>query len=132
MCQKLQEFLKENKANFLLKYDSIRENNKYTVMLFDTVKKEKISGGDTNSIDITEESIENDTNSHVDFYEINNLLYKIQKSLSAVAEYVVMISINYVNGDLKYTFYLDELGDVRHNKFRSYKELVDFIGANYE
>lgn len=40
-------FLKENKANLILKYDSIRENNKYTFILFDTEKKDRIFGGDT-------------------------------------------------------------------------------------
>lgn len=40
-------FLKENKADLILKYDSIRENNKYTFILFDTEKKDRIFGGDT-------------------------------------------------------------------------------------
>lgn len=131
MCQKLQIFLKENKANFLIKYDSIRENNKYTVMLFDTEKKERISGGDTNSINETEQNILKDTKSDVDFDEINKLFYKIQNSLKKDVEYVLMLSINYSEGYLEYIIYMVESGNISHNKFDSYKELEDFVGESY-
>jgi len=131
MCQKLQIFLKENKANFLIKYDSVRENNKYTVMLFDTEKKERIAGGDTNSINETEQNILNDTRSDVDFDEINELFYKIQNSLKKDVDYVLMLSMNYSEEYLDYIIYVDESGNISHNKFDSYKELEDFVGESY-
>lgn len=132
MCQKLQTFLKENKANFLIKYDSIREDNQYTVMLFDTVKKERISGGDTNSIVETEQKIIKDTNSDVDFNEINELFSKIKNSVKTNIDFVVMISINYSDSHLEYTIYLDRSGEIIHNKFHSYKKIKNFIRENYE
>lgn len=132
MCQKLQIFLKENKANFLIKYDSVRENNKYTVMLFDTVKKERISGGDTNSIVETEQKIISDTNSNIDFNEINELFSKIKNSVKANTGFVVMISVNYSDDYLDYTIYLDKSEQISHNKFHSYKEIKDFVRENYE
>lgn len=132
MCQKLQIFLKENKANFLIKYDSVRENNKYTVMLFDTVKKERISGGDTNSIVETEQKIIKDTNSNVDFNEINELFSKIKSSVEANTDFVVMISVKYSDDYLDYTIYLDKSERISHNKFHSYKEIKDFVRENYE
>lgn len=132
MCQKLQIFLKENKANFLIKYDSVREDNKYTVMFFDTVKKERISGGDTNSIIETEQKIITDTNRNVKFNEINELFSKIKNSVKTNTDFVVMISINYSDDYLIYTIYLDESKKVSHNKFHSYKEMKDFVRENYE
>lgn len=132
MCQKLQIFLKENKANFLIKYDSVREDNKYTVMFFDTVKKERISGGDTNSIIETEQKIITDTNRNVKFNEINELFSKIKNSVKTNTDFVVMISINYSDDYLIYTIYLDKSKKVSHNKFHSYKEMKDFVRENYE
>ncbi|MFD1901148.1 hypothetical protein [Enterococcus termitis] len=132
MCQKLQIFLKENKVNFLIKYDSVREDNKYTVMLFDTVKKERISGGDTNSVVDTERKIIKDTESNVDFNEINELFSKIKSSVKTNSDYVVMLSINYSDDYLDYTIYLDNSEQISHNKFRTYKEIKDFVRENYE
>ncbi|WP_088815593.1 MULTISPECIES: hypothetical protein [Listeria] len=132
MCQKLQIFLKENKANFLIKYDSVRDDNKYTVMLFDTVKKERISGGDTNSIVETEQKIIKDTHSNVDFNEINELFSKIKNSVEVNTDFVAMISINYSDDYLDYTIYLDKSEQISHNKFHSYKEIKDFVRKNYE
>lgn len=132
MCQKLQNFLKENKANFLIKYDSVRENNKYTAMLFDTVKKERISGGDTNSISNTEQHIVDDIKINIDFNEINDLFYKIKNSIKVDTNYVLMLSINYSNNNLDYTLYLELPEKINHNKFHSYKEIKNFVRENYE
>ncbi|MGX7420047.1 hypothetical protein ACWOFR_14710 [Carnobacterium gallinarum] len=131
MCQKLQIFLKENKANFLVKYDSIRKTNKYTVMLFDTEKKERISGGDTNSIVETEQNMRNEINKNIDFEDINNLFDKIRNSINVEFNHVVMLSINYSHGILDYVIYIDEPKNTSHNKFHSYEELEGFVKKNY-
>ncbi|EAD8925059.1 hypothetical protein AL434_13390 [Listeria monocytogenes] len=122
MCQKLQTFLKENKANLLLKYDSIRENNKYTFILFDTEKKERIFGGDTDSIIETEQNFINNTETKLDFTEINEFFSKSN------IDNVSILTINYSNGSLKYSVYIDNEKDISHNVFLSYKELKDYVG----
>ncbi|MBC2063242.1 hypothetical protein [Listeria marthii] len=127
MCQKLQTFLKENKANFLLKYDSVRKNNKYTFMLFDTEKNERIFGGDTNSIIETEQSFINNAEIKIDFVDVNELFFKIKNAVKLNTTDVVMLSINYSDGSLKYSVYIDNEKDSSHNVFLSYKELKDFV-----
>ncbi|EAC5199227.1 hypothetical protein AOC40_11045 [Listeria monocytogenes] len=122
MGQKLQTFLKENKANLLLKYDSIRENNKYTFILFDTEKKERIFGGDTDSIIETEQNFINNTETKLDFTEINEFFSKSN------IDNVSILTINYSNGSLKYSVYIDNEKDISHNVFLSYKELKDYVG----
>ncbi|WP_187999402.1 hypothetical protein [Listeria marthii] len=127
MCQKLQTFLKENKANLLLKYDSVRKNNKYTFMLFDTEKNERIFGGDTNSIIETEQSFINSAEIKIDFVDVNELFFKIKNAVKLNTTDVVMLSINYSDGSLKYSVYIDNEKDSSHNVFLSYKELKDFV-----
>ncbi|MBC1807359.1 hypothetical protein HCJ40_09995 [Listeria sp. FSL L7-0993] len=127
MCQKLQTFLKENKANLLLKYDSVRKNNKYTFMLFDTEKNERIFGGDTNSIIETEQSFINNAEIKIDFVDVNELFFKIKNAVKLNTTDVVMLSINYSDGSLKYSVYIDNEKDSSHNVFLSYKELKDFV-----
>ncbi|EED2630844.1 hypothetical protein G8850_002009 [Listeria monocytogenes] len=122
MCQKLQTFLKENKANLLLKYDSIRENNKYTFILFDTEKKERIFAGDTDSIIEIEQNFINNTETKLDFTEINEFFSKSN------IDNVSILTINYSNGSLKYSVYIDNEKDISHNVFLSYKELKDYVG----
>ncbi|EAK8418354.1 hypothetical protein BWZ46_11505 [Listeria monocytogenes] len=122
MGQKLQTFLKENKANLLLKYDSIRENNKYTFILFDTEKKERIFGGDTDSIIETEQNFINNTETKLDFTEINEFFSKSN------IDNVSILTINYSNGSLKYSVYINNEKDISHNVFLSYKELKDYVG----
>ncbi|EAK9824372.1 hypothetical protein FDQ22_13555, partial [Listeria monocytogenes] len=85
-------FFKENKANLLLKYDSIRENNKYTFILFDTEKKERIFGGDTDSIIEIEQNFINNTETKLDFTEINEFFSKSN------IDNVSILTINYSNG----------------------------------
>ncbi|MBC2193002.1 hypothetical protein HCB44_12040 [Listeria sp. FSL L7-0229] len=132
MCQKLQTFLTENKANLLLKYDSVRKNNKYTFMLFDTEKNERIFGGDTNSIIETEQSFINNAEIKLDFVDVNELFFKIKNAVKSNTADVVMLSINYFDGSLKYTVYKDNEKDSSHNVFLSYKELKDFVEGKYE
>ncbi|MBC1999291.1 hypothetical protein HCJ67_13315 [Listeria marthii] len=127
MCQKLQTFLKENKANLLLKYDSVRKNNKYTFMLFDTEKNERIFGGDTNSIIETEQSFINSAEIKIDFVDVNELFFEIKNAVKLNTTDVVMLSINYSDGSLKYSVYIDNEKDSSHNVFLSYKELKDFV-----
>ncbi|MBC2074543.1 hypothetical protein [Listeria marthii] len=127
MCQKLQTFLKENKANLLLKYDSVRKNNKYTFMLFDTEKNERIFGGDTNSIIETEQSFINSAEIKINFVDVNELFFKIKNAVKLNTTDVVMLSINYSDGSLKYSVYIDNEKDSSHNVFLSYKELKDFV-----
>ncbi|MBC1569637.1 hypothetical protein HCJ20_12010 [Listeria sp. FSL L7-1425] len=127
MCQKLQTFLTENKANLLLKYDSVRKNNKYTFMLFDTEKNERIFGGDTNSIIETEKSFINNAEIKLDFVDVNELFFKIKNAVKSNTADVVMLSVNYSDGSLKYSVYIDNEKDSSHNFFLSYKELKDFV-----
>ncbi|EDO0809680.1 hypothetical protein FVB69_04545, partial [Listeria monocytogenes] len=98
MCQKLQTFLKENKANLLLKYDSIRENNKYTFILFDTEKKERIFGGDTDSIIEIEQNFINNTETKLDFTEVNEFFFKIKNAIKSNIDNVSILTINYSDG----------------------------------
>ncbi|EHF2869981.1 hypothetical protein J0953_002477 [Listeria monocytogenes] len=128
MCQKLQTFLKENKANLLLKYDSIRENNKYTFILFDTEKKERIFGGDTDSIIEIEQNFINNTETKLDFTEVNEFFFKIKNAVKSNIDNVSILTINYSDGSLKYSVYIDNEKDISHNVFLSYKELKDFVG----
>ncbi|EDO0887144.1 hypothetical protein FVB84_03460 [Listeria monocytogenes] len=128
MCQKLQTFLKENKANLLLKYDSIRENNKYTFILFDTEKKERIFGGDTDSIIEIEQNFINNTETKLDFTEVNEFFFKIKNAIKSNIDNVSILTINYSDGSLKYSVYIDNEKDISHNVFLSYKELKDFVG----
>ncbi|EAC4042087.1 hypothetical protein ACT36X_002408 [Listeria monocytogenes] len=132
MCQKLQTFLKENKANLFLKYDSVRENSKYTVMLFDTEKNERVFGGDTNSIIETEQDFIKNTEQNLDFTEVNELFFKIKNAVKSNTDDVVMLSINYSEDSLKYSVYIDNEKDTSHKVFLSYTELKDFVRANYE
>ncbi|HAO6015283.1 TPA: hypothetical protein IQC35_002770 [Listeria monocytogenes] len=132
MCQKLQTFLKENKANLFLKYDSVRENSKYTVMLFDTEKNERVFGGDTNSIIETEQDLIKNTEQNLDFTEVNELFFKIKNAVKSNTDDVVMLSINYSEDSLKYSVYIDNEKDTSHKVFLSYTELKDFVRANYE
>ncbi|MDT0017936.1 hypothetical protein QJV03_12140 [Listeria swaminathanii] len=127
MCQKLQTFLTENKANLLLKYDSVRKNNKYTFMLFDTEKNERIFGGDTNSIIETEQSFINNAEINLDFVDVNELFFKIKNAVKLNTADVVLLSINYSDRSLKYSVYIDNEKDSSHNVFLSYKELKDFV-----
>ncbi|EAC9043773.1 hypothetical protein KV61_10955 [Listeria monocytogenes] len=128
MCQKMQTFLKENKANLLLKYDSIRENNKYTFILFDTEKKERIFGGDTDSIIEIEQNFINNTETKLDFTEVNEFFFKIKNAVKSNIDNVSILTINYSDGSLKYSVYIDNEKDISHNVFLSYKELKDFVG----
>ncbi|EAG9261617.1 hypothetical protein A7N88_00485 [Listeria monocytogenes] len=132
MCQKLQTFLKENKANLFLKYDSVRENSKYTVMLFDTEKNERVFGGDTDSIIETEQDFIKNTELNLDFTEVNELFFKIKNAVKSNTDNVVMLSINYSEDSLKYSVYIDNEKDTSHKVFLSYTELKDFVRANYE
>ncbi|MBC1738723.1 hypothetical protein HB984_15030, partial [Listeria seeligeri] len=75
MYQKLQTFLKENKANFTLKYDSEREDNNYTVVLFDTKEGSSICCGDTNSIELFEKEMMESLGIKIDFRKMNQLFY---------------------------------------------------------
>ncbi|HAC1757079.1 TPA_asm: hypothetical protein GI947_03160, partial [Listeria monocytogenes] len=91
MCQKLQTFLKENKANFTIKYDSERVDKNYTVVLFDTEKGESICSGDTDSIDIVENEIMKTLNAKIDFTKINQLFYEVKaKFLTTKTNYFIV------------------------------------------
>ncbi|WP_179543270.1 hypothetical protein [Listeria monocytogenes] len=128
----MQTFLKENKANLFLKYDSVRENSKYTVMLFDTEKNERVFGGDTDSIIETEQDFIKNTELNLDFTEVNELFFKIKNAVKSNTDNVVMLSINYSEDSLKYSVYIDNEKDTSHKVFLSYTELKDFVRANYE
>ncbi|EDB6966545.1 hypothetical protein F9066_14485, partial [Listeria monocytogenes] len=84
MYLKLQTLLKENKANFTIKYDDERVDKKYTVVLFDTEKGESICSRDTDSIDIVENEIMETLNTTIDFTKINQLFYEMKEKLLTI------------------------------------------------
>lgn len=96
-------------------------------MLFDTEKNERIFGGDTNSIIETEQSFINSAEIKIDFVDVNELFFKIKNAVKLNTTDVVMLSINYSDGSLKYSVYIDNEKDSSHNVFLSYKELKDFV-----
>ncbi|EAC7886110.1 hypothetical protein E5Z49_08850 [Listeria monocytogenes] len=129
-CVRNCKLFKENKANLILKYDSIRENNKYTFILFDTEKKDRIFGGDTDTDSIieTEQNFINNTETKLDFTEVNELFFKIKNAVKSNIDNVLIPTINYSDGSLKYSVYIDNEKDISHNVFLSYKEIKDFVG----
>lgn len=131
MYQKLQTFLKENKANFTIKYDSEREDNKYTVVLFDTKEGSSICSGDTNSINIFEEKIMETLNVKLDFTKINQLFYLVEEELSNAKVDYFIIGIYQTKDFLEYRISIfGETIDTRES-FDSFEGLERFI-KNYE
>ncbi|MBO0468865.1 hypothetical protein JZO73_15290 [Enterococcus plantarum] len=132
MYQKLQTFLKENKANFTIKYDSEREDNNYTVVLFDTKEGVSICSGDANSIDILEKKITETLSINIEFNEINRLFYLVEDGLSHTKVNYFIIGIYQVKDSLEYRISIfGESIDTRES-FCSFEELERFIKKNYE
>lgn len=49
MFQKYQKYFNNNRYGYLLKYDGKRDNNKYTIRIFDQLDPENVYGKDTNN-----------------------------------------------------------------------------------
>ncbi|MBC1547438.1 hypothetical protein HCJ27_10005 [Listeria sp. FSL L7-1435] len=127
MCQKLQTFLKENKANFTIKYDSERVDENYTVVLFDTEKGESICSGDTDSIELLENAIMKNLNIKIDFAKINQLFYEAKAKLLTTNTNYFIIGIYQTIDSLEYRISISgEKINIR-NTFDSLEELERFI-----
>ncbi|MBC1572274.1 hypothetical protein HCJ25_11420 [Listeria sp. FSL L7-1426] len=127
MCQKLQTILKENKANFTIKYDSERVDENYTVVLFDTEKGESICSGDTDSIELLENAIMKNLNIKIDFAKINQLFYEAKAKLLTTNTNYFIIGIYQTIDSLEYRISISgEKINIR-NTFDSLEELERFI-----
>ncbi|EAG9432780.1 hypothetical protein DB724_06805 [Listeria monocytogenes] len=131
MYLKLQTLLKENKANFTIKYDDERVDKKYTVVLFDTEKGESICSGDTDSIDIVENEIMETLNTKIDFTKINQLFYEMKEKLLTIKTNYFIVGIYQTKDSLEYRISIfGEIINIRES-FNSLEELERFI-KNYE
>ncbi|EAD5328119.1 hypothetical protein [Listeria monocytogenes] len=131
MYLKLQTLLKENKANFTIKYDDERVDKKYTVVLFDTEKGESICSGDTDSIDIVENEIMETLNKKIDFTKINQLFYEMKEKLLTIKTNYFIVGIYQTKDSLEYRISIfGEMINIRES-FNSLEELERFI-KNYE
>ncbi|EHZ2230602.1 hypothetical protein K5L91_000486 [Listeria monocytogenes] len=131
MYLKLQTLLKENKANFTIKYDDERVDKKYTVVLFDTEKGESICSGDTDSIDIVENEIMETLNTKIDFTKINQLFYEMKEKLLTIKTNYFIVGIYQTKDSLDYRISIfGEMINIRES-FNSLEELERFI-KNYE
>ncbi|EBF5202690.1 hypothetical protein FH000_03920 [Listeria monocytogenes] len=131
MYLKLQTLLKENKANFTIKYDDERADKKYTVVLFDTEKGESICSGDTDSIDIVENEIMETLNTKIDFTKINQLFYEMKEKLLTIKTNYFIVGIYQTKDSLEYRISIfGEMINIRES-FNSLEELERFI-KNYE
>ncbi|EAG5363882.1 hypothetical protein NAB16_002387 [Listeria monocytogenes] len=131
MYLKLQILLKENKANFTIKYDDERVDKKYTVVLFDTEKGESICSGDTDSIDIVENEIMETLNTKIDFTKINQLFYEMKEKLLTIKTNYFIVGIYQTKDSLEYRISIfGEMINIRES-FNSLEELERFI-KNYE
>ncbi|UHP09840.1 hypothetical protein LAX80_011910 [Listeria marthii] len=127
MCQKLQTFLTENKANFTIKYDYERVDKNYTVVLFDIEKGESICSGDTNSVDWLENAIMKSLNIKIDFAKINQLFYEVKAKLLTTKTNYFIIGIYQTMDSLEYRISISgETINIR-NTFDSLEELEKFI-----
>ncbi|MDT0001621.1 hypothetical protein QJV14_12405 [Listeria cossartiae subsp. cayugensis] len=130
MCQKLQTFLKENKANFTIKYDSERVDKNYTVVLFDTEKGESICSRDTDSIDIVENEIMKTLNAKIDFTKINQLFYEVKAKFLTTKTNYFIVGIYQTKDSLDYRISIfGEMINIRET-FSSLEELERFIKNN--
>ncbi|MBF2629137.1 hypothetical protein [Listeria seeligeri] len=130
MYQKLQTFLKGNKANFTLKYDSEREDNNYTVVLFDTKEGSSICSGDTNSIELFEKEMMESLGIKIDFTKMNQLFYLVEKGLSNTKVNYFIIGIYQAKNFLEYRISIfGESINIRES-FYSLEELERFV-KNY-
>ncbi|EAD8646314.1 hypothetical protein JR551_002553 [Listeria monocytogenes] len=131
MYLKLQTLLKENKANFTIKYDDERVDKKYTVVLFDIEKGESICSGDTDSIDIVENEIMETLNTTIDFTKINQLFYEMKEKLLTIKNNYFIVGIYQTKDSLEYRISIfGEMINIRES-FNSLEELERFI-KNYE
>ncbi|ENI8406003.1 hypothetical protein ABZY94_002626 [Listeria monocytogenes] len=131
MYLKLQTLLKENKANFTIKYDDERVDKKYTVVLFDTEKGESICSGDTDSIDIVENEIMETLNTKIDFTKINQLFYEMKEKLLTIKTNYFIVGIYQTKDSLEYRISIfGEMINIRES-FNSLEKLERFI-KNYE
>ncbi|EIL7052154.1 hypothetical protein ABZZ59_002410 [Listeria monocytogenes] len=131
MYLKLQTLLKENKANFTIKYDDERVDKKYTVVLFDIEKGESICSGDTDSIDIVENEIMETLNTKIDFTKINQLFYEMKEKLLTIKTNYFIVGIYQTKDSLEYRISIfGEMINIRES-FNSLEELERFI-KNYE
>ncbi|HAO6438841.1 TPA: hypothetical protein IQC81_001271 [Listeria monocytogenes] len=131
MYLKLQTLLKENKANFTIKYDDERVDKKYTVVLFDTEKGESICSGDTDSIDIVENEIMETLNTKIDFTKINQLFYEMKEKLLTIKTNYFIVGIYQTKDSLECRISIfGEMINIRES-FNSLEELERFI-KNYE
>ncbi|EKZ4847926.1 hypothetical protein QO278_002630 [Listeria monocytogenes] len=131
MYLKLQTLLKENKANFTIKYDDERVEKKYTVVLFDIEKGESICSGDTDSIDIVENEIMETLNTTIDFTKINQLFYEMKEKLLTIKTNYFIVGIYQTKDSLEYRISIfGEMINIRES-FNSLEELERFI-KNYE
>ncbi|MCV84271.1 hypothetical protein DX139_01680 [Listeria monocytogenes] len=131
MYPKLQTLLKENKANFTIKYDDERVDKKYTVVLFDIEKGESICSGDTDSIDIVENEIMETLNKTIDFTKINQLFYEMKEKLLTIKNNYFIVGIYQTKDSLEYRISIfGEMINIRES-FNSLEELERFI-KNYE
>ncbi|EAD2760856.1 hypothetical protein H6H07_002595 [Listeria monocytogenes] len=131
MYPKLQTLLKENKANFTIKYDDERVDKKYTVVLFDIEKGESICSGDTDSIDIVENEIMETLNTTIDFTKINQLFYEMKEKLLTIKTNYFIVGIYQTKDSLEYRISIfGEMINIRES-FNSLEELERFI-KNYE
>ncbi|EKZ4626901.1 hypothetical protein QQ060_002499 [Listeria monocytogenes] len=131
MYLKLQTLLKENKANFTIKYDDERVDKKYTVVLFDIEKGESICSGDTDSIDIVENEIMETLNTTIDFTKINQLFYEMKEKLLTIKTNYFIVGIYQTKDSLEYCISIfGEMINIRES-FNSLEELERFI-KNYE
>ncbi|ELY8695969.1 hypothetical protein SOU83_002671 [Listeria monocytogenes] len=131
MYLKLQTLLKENKANFTIKYDDERVDKKYTVVLFDIEKGESICSGDTDSIDIVENEIMKTLNATIDFTKINQLFYEMKEKLLTIKTNYFIVGIYQTKDSLEYRISIfGEMINIRES-FNSLEELERFI-KNYE
>ncbi|EBD1474095.1 TPA: hypothetical protein ACSY4E_14065 [Listeria monocytogenes] len=131
MYPKLQTLLKENKANFTIKYDDERVDKKYTVVLFDIEKRESICSGDTDSIDIVENEIMKTLNAKIDFTKINQLFYEMKEKLLTIKTNYFIVGIYQTKDSLEYRISIfGEMINIRES-FNSLEELERFI-KNYE
>ncbi|EOW1566327.1 hypothetical protein ACN1NX_002447 [Listeria monocytogenes] len=127
MYLKLQTLLKENKANFTIKYDDERVDKKYTVVLFDTEKGESICSGDTDSIDIVENEIMETLNTKIDFTKINQLFYEMKEKLLTIKTNYFIVGIYQTKDSLEYRISIfGEMINIRES-FNSLEELERFI-----
>ncbi|WP_246456584.1 hypothetical protein [Listeria immobilis] len=126
----MQTFLKENKANFTVKYDSEREDNNYTVVLFDTKEGSSICGGDTNSIELFEKEMMESLDIKIDFTKMNQLFYLVEKGLSNTEVDYFIIGIYQAKNLLEYRISIFGKSINIRESFYSLEELERFV-KNY-